>query len=177
MVARRAVFLDRDDTLLVDQGYMNDPARVTLMPGTRDALLRLEDAGLSLVLVSNQSGVARGLVTTEQVQAIQQRMCELLPGIRFDGFEYCWHHPDDGCDCRKPAPTMILRAAERLGIDLARSVMVGDKESDVAAGNNAGCWTVRLCPGDCATAADHLAPDLGAAVDWILALGPRSKGR
>ena len=168
----RAVFLDRDDTLLDDEGYMNDPARVRLLPGVADALRRLHRRGLRLVLVSNQSGVARGLITRPQVEQIQRRMCELLAGVQFAAFEYCFHHPDEGCPCRKPAPAMILRAARRLGLDPRRAVMVGDRESDVEAGNAAGCWTVLLAHRDRAesTAADHVAPDLGAAADWILAL-------
>jgi D-glycero-D-manno-heptose 1,7-bisphosphate phosphatase len=163
------VFLDRDDTLLVDPGYLDDPDRVRLVPGTREALARLQAAGLRLVVISNQSGVARGLVTPDQIQAIEDRLRQLLHGVRIDGFEYCFHHPDDGCDCRKPSPEMILRASRRLAIDPRLSVMVGDRESDVGAGSAAGCWTVRIAPDDAvATAADRTAPDLASSVEWIL---------
>lgn len=171
---RRAVFLDRDDTVLVDSGYMSDADTLVLVPGAREALRLLRRAGLKLVLISNQSGVARGLVTPEQVRAIEERLFDLL-GLRLDGVEYCFHHPDEACPCRKPAPEMIQRAARRLDVDLPRSVMVGDQESDVEAGNAAGCWTVRICPEGAPSAADHLAPDLAGAVGWILALGDRPK--
>jgi len=173
----RALFLDRDDTLVHDSGYMSDPTALRLIAGTGEALARLQAASLRLVVISNQSGVARGLVTPDQVAAIQQRLVQMLPEIQFDGFEYCFHHPDEDCGCRKPSPAMILRAADRLQLDLSRSVMVGDKESDVAAGNAAGCWTVRLAPEAVDTRADHVAPDLTRAADWILQLGDRPKGR
>lgn len=171
-VRRPAVFLDRDDTLLQDEHYMSDPAQVRLIPGVHGALLRLVQAELPLVLVSNQSGVGRGWITTAQVAAIQGRMCELLPGVPFAGFEYCFHRPDEGCPCRKPQPLMILRAAARLGLDLGRSTMVGDTPKDVAAGKAAGCWAVQV-PLDAASPraaeADQIVATLGEAVDWILA--------
>jgi len=172
----RAVFLDRDDTLLVDEGYMSDPARVRLVEGVPEALSRLQRAGLALVLISNQSGVARGLITAAQVQAIEARLRALLPGVTFAGAEYCFHHPDEGCACRKPAPLMLRQAARRLGIDLARSVMVGDRTSDVGAGAAAGCWTVLI--GEQAEEGpqpDHRAQTLLEAVDWIVTpRGPRA---
>jgi D-glycero-D-manno-heptose 1,7-bisphosphate phosphatase len=171
---QRAVFLDRDDTLLVDSGYMSDADALELIPGARETLQRLRRAGLKLVLISNQSGVARGLVTQAQIRAIEERLYELL-GHRLDGVEYCFHHPDEACPCRKPEPGMLRRAARRLDIDLSRSVMVGDQESDVEAGNAAGCWTVRIGPAPASSAADCLAPDLTGAADWILALGDRPK--
>lgn len=171
---RPAAFLDRDDTLLVDAGYMSRPEQVVLFPGVHQALLRLGRAGFSLVLVSNQSGVNRGWFSEGDVAAIQARMLELLPGVRFDGFEYCFHRPDENCACRKPRPGLILRAASRLDLDLGRSVMIGDRDSDVEAGQAAGCTTV-LLRGDPERAArlgaDHSAPDLASAVDWILGRG------
>jgi histidinol-phosphate phosphatase family protein len=164
-----AVFLDRDDTLIIDPGYLDDADKVRLVPGTLDALERLQAAGLRLVVTSNQSGVARGLIAPDQIQAIQERLCQLLVGVRIDGFEYCFHHPDDGCGCRKPSPEMILRASRRLDLDPPRSVMVGDRESDVGAGNAAGCWTVRIAPDSAVeTAADRVARNLASAVEWIL---------
>ncbi len=173
---QRAVFLDRDDTLLVDQGYMGDPGQVRLVPGVPAALARLQRAGLALVLISNQSGVARGLISVEQVQAIEVRLRALLPGITLAGAEYCFHGPDDGCACRKPAALMLQRAAQRLGIDLPRSVMVGDRASDVAAGAAAGCWTVLLGDGDSAEIQpDHRARTLVEAADWIVALQYRRR--
>jgi D-glycero-D-manno-heptose 1,7-bisphosphate phosphatase len=173
----RAVFLDRDDTLIVDENYMSDAGRVRLIPGAREALLRLHEAGYTLVVISNQSGVARGLVTPAQVLQIEERVRALLLPTPIAAFEYCFHHPDDGCDCRKPKPTLVLRVAARLGIDLARSAMVGDKESDVLAGRSAGCWSllVRSGPSGAAhSAADFVVDDLGAAAELIVGLGPRT---
>ncbi len=166
-----AVFLDRDDTLLDDESYMSRPEQVRLLPGVHDALLRLQEAGRALVLVSNQSGVGRGWFTERDVAAIQARMLELLPGVTFAGFEYCFHTPDEGCPCRKPQPLMILRAASRLGVDLSRSVMVGDRPSDMGAARAAGCRSLFLSADQAAineVAPDHAAADLPAGVEWIL---------
>ena len=168
----RAVFLDRDDTLLVDRGYMGDPDQVRLVPGVPAALESLQRAGLALVLISNQSGVARGLINVAQVEAIEARLRALLPGITLAGAEYCFHGPDEGCACRKPGPLLLQRAARRLGIDLSRSVMVGDRASDVGAGAAAGCWTVLLGDGPLeGLLPDHRARTLAGAVPWILAIG------
>jgi histidinol-phosphate phosphatase family protein len=161
--------LDRDDTLLADEGHMTDAAQVRLLPGVRQALLRLQRADFRLVLISNQSVVGRGWATPEQVQGIQQRICRLLPGVSFAGFEYCFHRPDESCDCRKPRPGMLLRAARRLDLDLARSVMVGDRASDVLAGQAAGCKTVLLGRAEAGLCQpDHVAADLAGAAEWIL---------
>jgi len=100
-------------------------------------------------------------------------MCHLLEPVTFARFEYCFHHPDDNCPCRKPKPAMILRASADLEIDPRRSYMVGDKESDVEAGNAAGCRTIRLGH-TAASRADFVAPDWASAVDWILR--PKGKG-
>lgn len=139
--ARRALFLDRDGTLIVDVGYPKDPDRVELLPGAAAALREARAAGYLLVIVSNQSGVARGLVTPEQAARVQARAEERFAaeGVRFDGAYFCFHGPDDGCGCRKPAPGLLLRAGEDLGVELSASVMVGDKPSDVQAGRSAGC--------------------------------------
>ncbi len=171
MAKPRAIFLDRDDTLLDDEGYMSRPEQVRIISGVPEALARLQDAGLLLVLVSNQSGVSRGWFTEQDVQGIQARMLELLPGISFTGFEYCFHQPNEGCPCRKPQPLMILRAAHRLGIDLARSVMVGDRVSDIGAARAAGCLSLMI-NGDAEIIAqakpDKAVVDLAAGVDWLL---------
>jgi len=145
-VARRAVFLDRDGTVIRDVGYPSDPDEVDLLPGSAEALRRLIDAGWSLVLVSNQSGIARGLVSEAEVEAVHRRTVELLAseGIHLDGTYRCPHGPDDGCDCRKPRPGMLHAAAGDLGLDLGASVMVGDKASDALAGLAAGCRGILL---------------------------------
>lgn len=141
MTVRAAVFLDRDGTIIVDDGYLADPSRVRLVEGAADALRSLAARGALLVVVSNQSGIARGYFERAALDAVHARMTELLEaeGIRLHASYYCEHGPDDGCACRKPLPGMLLRAAEEHDIDLAASVMIGDKPSDVEAGRAAGC--------------------------------------
>lgn len=141
---RRALFLDRDGTLIVDAHYPRDPTMVALLPGVAGALAAARRAGLALVIVSNQSGVARGKIAPTEAAAVQRRVEELFAaeGVAFDGVFCCFHGPNDGCECRKPAPGMLLAAARELGLDCSRCVMIGDKASDVAAGRAAGCTTV-----------------------------------
>jgi histidinol-phosphate phosphatase family protein len=143
-MARRALFLDRDGTLIPDTGYPSDPAEVTLIPGVVAALLAALESGWALVIISNQSGVARGLLTPDQAALVQARVASLFGqhGIVFAGAYFCFHGPDDGCGCRKPEPGMILTAARDLDLDLQASVMIGDKPSDLGAGRAAGCRTV-----------------------------------
>ena len=132
---RRAVFLDRDGTLVEDPGYLHDPAAVRLLPGVARGLADLCAAGLALVLVSNQSGLARGLFGPEAFAAVNRRLEELLGegGPRFAGIYHCPHHPDFGgpCDCRKPAVRLFRLAAADLGLDVARSWFVGNRAGDV----------------------------------------------
>jgi D-glycero-D-manno-heptose 1,7-bisphosphate phosphatase len=145
---RRAVFLDRDGTLIEDVGYPRDPACVVELDGAVSTLRELSRRGFALVVVSNQSGIARGLVTTSEAAATHERFVALFAaaGVRFDAVAYCPHGPDDGCDCRKPAPGMLLDAAGRLELDLEGSFMVGDKASDMEAGRRAGCQTILIAP-------------------------------
>lgn len=143
---RPALFIDKDGTLIENVPYNVDPALLRFMPGAGAALARLQRAGLALVIVTNQSGLARGLFTREQfdrlAQALQQRLRQEF-GVVLDGLEMCPHGPgDDGaptCPCRKPAPGMLIRAAHQHGLDLARSWIVGDTLDDVEAGHRAGC--------------------------------------
>lgn len=148
MTARRALFIDRDGTLIVDVGYPRDSALVEPLPGAFDALHELQH-GYALVIVSNQSGIGRGLITEAEARAVHDRVIELFAraGVGFAGAYYCPHPPDAGCPCRKPAPGLLLDGARELGLDLASSVIVGDKASDIAAGRAAGCrHTVRFGP-------------------------------
>lgn len=132
---RPAVFLDRDGTIIEDTGYLHDPAEVCLLPGAALAIGRLNLTDLFVVVVTNQSGIARGLLTLEQYRATEQRLDELLgmEGAGIDGHFFCPHFPDVSgpCECRKPGPLLYQRAAERLGIDLSRSWWVGDRLRDV----------------------------------------------
>lgn len=173
-----AVFLDRDGTLIEDTGYPTDPDQVRLLPGVRDALAELSCLGFALVVVSNQSGIGRGLILPAQAQAVHERFIKELAagGVTLDAALYCPHAPEEGCPCRKPLPQMLLQAAGRLGIQLARSVMVGDRASDVEAGRRAGCRTILL-----GTATTDVRPNCVAG-DWpdvlqFIRLGGKSSGR
>jgi len=131
-----AVLFDRDETLIEDVPYNGDPERVAPLPGAREALDALRAAGIPIAVVSNQSGVGRGLITLAQVGAVNARVEALLGP--FAGFFVCPHGPDDGCDCRKPHPKLIFDAARALGVDAACCAVIGDKPSDLEAARNAG---------------------------------------
>lgn len=166
-----AVLLDRDGTLVVDVPYNGDPARVSAMPGARAALNRLRSAGIPLAVVSNQSGIGRGLVSEEQVERVNRRVEELLGPL--GPWLVCPHAPDAGCDCRKPQPGLVLRAADRLGVSPERCTVIGDVGADVEAARSAGARAVlvptpRTRPEE-VTRAEHVAPDIDAAVDIVLA--------
>lgn len=142
----RAVFLDRDGTLMRDVGYPRRPEDVDLLPGVIEALRACRAAGYRLAIISNQSGVGRGYFGPEAVDAVHGRLLELLShhGIEIDDAQYCLHAPEDHCACRKPSPLMVRRSAAALGADPAESFMVGDKASDVEAGQRAGCRSILL---------------------------------
>jgi histidinol-phosphate phosphatase family protein len=165
-----AVLFDRDGTLIVDVPYNGDADRVLPMEGASEALERLRAAGVKTAVVSNQSGVARGLITPLDVESVHARM-ELLLGP-LGPVEWCPHGPDEGCSCRKPAPGLILRAARRLGVDPRRCAVIGDIGADVEAARAAGARGV-LVPTERTrreeiAAAAEVAPDLGHAVDLLL---------
>jgi histidinol-phosphate phosphatase family protein len=168
------VFLDRDGTVIHDVGYPRDPAEVRLLPGAGEALAGLQERGFVLVLVSNQSGIGRGLIKPEEAARVHQRVVEVLTerGVRLDAAHYCPHAPEAGCECRKPSPHMLLQAAEQLHLDLRRSFLVGDKPSDIEAGRRAGCRTVLLLGHPearrCEPAPDAVADDWPAVLTFIL---------
>jgi histidinol-phosphate phosphatase family protein len=143
---RRAVFLDRDGTLIEDVGYPRDPDQVRLLPGCEAALAALQQNGFLLVLVSNQSAIGRGWVDRGDVERVHGRLVSLLAehGVRLDAAYYCPHTPEEGCTCRKPAPGMLLQAARELEVDLRASFLIGDKPGDIEAGHRAGCRTILL---------------------------------
>lgn len=135
------MFLDRDGTMIDDVGYIADPSAVRLLDGAADALRAFAELGFAVVVVSNQSGVGRGMFGLDTVWAVDAEMRRRFAaeGAHIDASYYCPHHPGDGCACRKPAPGMLLDAVEALDLDLARSWMIGDRESDLGAGRAAGC--------------------------------------
>jgi histidinol-phosphate phosphatase family protein len=151
------VLFDRDETIVVDVPFNGDPDRVQPAPHARELLDRLRAAGLPLAVVSNQSGIGRGLITAEQAEAVNRRVDELLGP--FAGFFVCPHAPEDACECRKPKPKLILDAARALGVEPSCCVVVGDRQSDVDAAKNAGAIAIKI-------AGPH---ELERAVEEILA--------
>ncbi|WP_228122580.1 D-glycero-alpha-D-manno-heptose-1,7-bisphosphate 7-phosphatase [Saccharothrix syringae] len=165
-----AVLFDRDGTLIRDVPYNGDPTRVEPMPGAREFVHALRARGVRTGVVTNQSGIGRGLLTREQVDAVNARVEELLG--RFDTWRICPHHPDDGCACRKPAPGMVLEACARLGARPERTYFIGDIEADVEAGLAAGVTPI-LVPTpvtlqDEVERAPLTAPDLEAVRAMVL---------
>ncbi|MFH9575351.1 D-glycero-alpha-D-manno-heptose-1,7-bisphosphate 7-phosphatase [Streptomyces sp. NPDC017230] len=155
MTSRSAVFLDRDGTVTEPRHYPSSPADLVLEPGVGPALHQLQQQGWSLVLITNQSGLARGLFSLRALDAMHRHLRTLLTahGVRIDGIYVCPHHPEgtiDGlsfrCACRKPNVGLLVDAAEELDIDLASSWMVGDFRSDIEAGRRAGCRTAWIGP-------------------------------
>ncbi len=184
-MARPAVFLDRDGTIVREVEYLREPSQLRLLPGAAAAIRRLNEAGIPVVVVTNQSGIARGMFTEDDLQAVHDELRRRLAarGARLDAVYYCPHHPEatvkeyrKRCRCRKPAPGLLLRAARELDLDLKRSFAVGDSARDAEAGRRAGCRTVLVRTGygaetekECGqTCADAIVDDLSAAVDWVL---------
>jgi D-glycero-D-manno-heptose 1,7-bisphosphate phosphatase len=195
MGRRPAVFLDRDGTLIEEVGYVNHVSRVRLLPGAGEAVRRLRAAGWTVVVVTNQAGLARGYLSPELVEAANLELARQLAelGTALDGIYVCPHHPTEGvgalrieCDCRKPRPGLVQRAAAELDLDLERSVVVGDKPSDielaaavhargvlVLTGLGRGEWEHRRA--SFPVAPDHVADDLAGAAGWLLALDAQSR--
>ena len=178
MDLKGGVFLDRDGTIIEEKGYLSDPEDVELIPGVSRAIRLLNHLGLRTVVVSNQSGVARGYFPDSVVVEINARVQLLLGegGASLDGMYYCPHHPDDGCTCRKPEPGMLQLAAEELRVDLPSSYMVGDKADDIGAIHRVGgkgivvltgygTGELKAWQGD---PPDFVAQDLLEACYWIL---------
>jgi len=177
---RRAVFLDRDGTILVERAWLSDPAEAELIPGAAAALRRLSDAGWALVVITNQSGIARGYYGESEYRAVERRLDELLAaeGVSLAASEHCPHHPQftGPCDCRKPGLALFRRAADTLGIELAGSVFIGDRPGDVIPASSLGGAGILVLTG---YGAGHVAdvppavrvvPDLAAAADLIVGL-------
>jgi D-glycero-D-manno-heptose 1,7-bisphosphate phosphatase len=166
MKKNKAIFLDRDGTLIVDVGYPDNPDDVKLIQDTVPVLKELQKQGYLLIVISNQSGIGRGMFSEADADAVHQRFLAVFKeqGITIDASYYCPHAPEDHCTCRKPSPEMLLRASDDYAIDLSRSFMIGDKLSDVAAGQNAGCKGILYK--DSKTGPDaKVQPDL-VSVNW-----------
>jgi heptosyltransferase-2 len=175
------VFLDRDGTLNPDPGYLNDPASLHLLPGVGVAVARLNKAGFKTVLITNQSGVGRGLIRREVLGAVHARLRELLAesGAWLDGVYACVHRPDEGCACRKPGIGLVLQAREELGLSTERTFVIGDRAIDIALARNIGAVGIFVSSGyqpereQAHMSARGISPDftalnLGEAVDWVI---------
>jgi len=191
---KRAVFLDRDGVLVEDVNLLTNPGGLRILPGVPQALGRLKRAGYFLIVVSNQTVVARGLATEDEVRRVQvilERRMIAAGGPGLDGFYFCPHHPNAtlpayrvNCGCRKPKPGMFTQAAHEHGLKLPGSFAVGDRITDIIAGARAGCRTVLVQTGmhgeppiktveplDVSVLPDHVCDGLAAAADWILGQG------
>ena len=177
MALGRAVFLDKDGTLIDDLPYNVDPARIRLAPGAAEAVAALRAGGFRLFVVSNQPGAALGKFRAEALLGVQAALQRLLDDA-LGGFYFCLHRPDAGCACRKPAAGLLQRAAREHGLSLARSWMVGDILDDVEAGRRAGCRAILVDNGNetewrggAARQPDAVVGDLAQAAARILAAG------
>jgi D-glycero-D-manno-heptose 1,7-bisphosphate phosphatase len=186
--SRPAVFIDRDGTLTEEVGYVNHPSRLRLLPRSAEAVRRLNDAGIPAVVVTNQAGIARGYFTESVMDAVNAELTTQLAGsdAHVDGLYVCPHHPTEGeppyrqrCECRKPKPGLLLRAAAEMDLDLTRSVMVGDKPSDLEVAPVVGARAVLVLTGygrgeweyqrdRFRVPPDYVATDLLDAVEWTL---------
>ncbi|NPU85481.1 MAG: HAD family hydrolase [Syntrophaceae bacterium] len=184
MAGRRAVFLDRDGTINEEVGYLDRIEKLRILPGAAEAIAMLNRGGLKVVVVTNQSGIARGFFTEAFVEETHRHLRDLLrgQGARIDAFYFCPHHPTEGlgpyrldCPCRKPKPGLILRAATEMGIALEDSFMVGDMPKDVEAGTRAGARGILVRTGygrdiEAPPEAAYIAEDLIDAAHWILGI-------
>jgi len=146
-VELKNLLCDRDGIIIIDKQYLSDPDQVELLPHVVEGLKRFSDSGVQLFLVSNQSGVARGMMTKEDVDSCNQRVADLLEqeGIKLSDSVYCAHHPDESCNCRKPAPGLWeLLQQKHNNLTQEGCVVVGDKDSDILFGKNIGCKTARI---------------------------------
>jgi len=173
-----AVFLDRDGTIIEDVTYLGRPEEVRLLPRAAEGIAVLNRSGLPVIVATNQSVVGRGMIDVAMLDAIHARLRDVIAaaGALVDAIYICPHHPDEGCECRKPRPGLLLQAAAERNLDLAASFMVGDRPLDILAGQAAGCRTVLVETGppgawDEAAGAvpDFRAPDLYEAAVWIVA--------
>lgn len=176
---RKAVFLDRDDTIIKDKVYLSDPDEIEILPHAAESIRLLNGQDIPLIIITNQSGIARGLFTEERLHLIHERLISLLrtQGARIDALYYCPHHPEGTveryslpCSCRKPAPGMLLRAAQDFGLDLPSCFMIGDKPDDMEAIHKVGGKGILVRTGKHHDyqGADFIAGDLFQAAEWVL---------
>lgn len=175
---KRAVFLDRDGTINIEKEYLYQAAEFEFIPGAAEAIRLLNQAGILVVVVTNQSGVARGYYTEEDVENLHRHIDRELEGCgaHVDAWLYCPHHPTGRgsyglpCNCRKPLPGMLQDAARRYGIDLDKSAIIGDKNADIEAGIAAGCRTILVRTGYGTEEEQYVGPQTAVCDDLLSAV-------
>lgn len=172
--------MDRDGTVAEEVGYVRDPSSFTVFPWTGSAVRRINESGMAAVVVTNQSAIGRGLIDRALVETVHELLVSNLrsAGAHLDGLFYCPHHPNDGCDCRKPNPGLLRRAGTELGLDLSGSFMIGDQYTDIRAGRAVGARTVLVLTGhgdaqreahsESGVQPDCVVATLEDAVRWVL---------
>ncbi|MCZ6634922.1 MAG: D-glycero-beta-D-manno-heptose 1,7-bisphosphate 7-phosphatase [bacterium] len=192
-MSQPAIFIDRDGTLNVNVHHLRRAEDLQLIPGAGEAIARLQQAGYPVVIITNQSAIARGYITETDLADIHRELDRQLAaiGTQVDGVYYCPHHPEYGdktiCNCRKPAPGLLLQAAAERNLDLARSIMIGDNITDLQAGWNVGCHGALVLTGSGQQIRDQadsdtlhkiacIGKDLSEVSDWILHQAPDASG-
>ncbi len=183
---KQAVFLDRDGVIIEEVNYLSEPDQLRLIPGAAEAIMRLNESGLPVIVITNQAGVARGYYQEARIQVVHAALSQQLAqvGAHIDRYYYCPHHPTEGlppyrmeCNCRKPKPGLLLQAAQDFDLDLKRCWVIGDNHSDIALTRSTGCRTILVLTGHGARVwrewreefqPGHVASDLSAAVVWLL---------
>jgi D-glycero-D-manno-heptose 1,7-bisphosphate phosphatase len=183
----QVVILDRDGTLVIDRGYLSDPAGLEFLPGAAEGLRWFYNHGYRLVVITNQSGVGRGMFSVDRLNEIHEKLRDMVHalGVRLEQIYYCPHTPEARCDCRKPQPGLLLRAAAELHFNPCDAIVIGDKSSDVEVGRRVGATTILIDPESHAVdgepASDFVAADLAEAARAIERLQsgrrPRSTAR
>ena len=171
-MANRAVFIDRDGTMAIDAHYCSRPEDFVLYPNTAGGLKKLQEHGYKLIVITNQSGIGRGIFNEEMLHKIHEKMVRELSGqgVRLDGIYYCPHHPDEKCDCRKPRPKMVMKAVKEHDIDLKGSFVIGDLQMDIDLGKNIGCPVIWIDHGTMVyrEPPDAIAADVQEAAELII---------
>ncbi len=176
MAEKCFVVLDRDGTIIEEKFYLSDPDKVALVPGAAQGLRKMQDMGLGLIVVTNQSGIARGYLDEARLEQIHDRMKRLLSdeGVRLDRVYYCPHLPEEDCSCRKPKPGLIHRAAQDYGFEEKKAFVIGDKHCDIDLGRAVGATTILVRSGygaelesDENMRPDHVVDDLVSAAEII----------
>jgi D-glycero-D-manno-heptose 1,7-bisphosphate phosphatase len=177
----KVVVLDRDGTIVVDRHYLADPSALEFEPGAEAGLRRMSDMGCRLVVITNQSGIARGFFSLSRLEEIHDRLRQMLHsiGVRLDGIYFCPHGPGEGCECRKPNLGLMRQASEQLGFDMSESIVIGDKDSDVEFGRRAGAVTILIGKPEVQLSSSatpaHVVQNLKEAADIISRQDPQSR--